>query len=337
MKYLDISRNKVELMGVAMLLVMFFHAQVRIDNSILYYIHYYGYIGVDLFLFLSGIGCLYSYRKNSDKKQFFKKRIFRLLPVYLPIAIVLSFLLLKFNYITVSDFLGESTLTNFIFQIGNFPKWYWYIPSLLFMYFLTPFVIDFYDKYKNKRKAIVVIWFVSFLLGLLAMGYNNACYYIFVGRIPIYLIGLYFGQKALNEDKMSKGSIIFLFIMSLLSILFLVWNRNFGVRWWSNLFIYLAFIFLTVFLSILISYIINYLRDHFKFIKFSFLKFIGTITLEIYSMHERLIIIGFFIFKKLGYTVSIYGMKYNIFIAFVTIFMAYIYNKVIKWMMDYKK
>lgn len=63
----DISRYRTELMGLSALLVLFCHsiAYLKMPKMLLYAISFSN-IGVDLFLFLSGMGMWYSLSK-SDK------------------------------------------------------------------------------------------------------------------------------------------------------------------------------------------------------------------------------------------------------------------------------
>lgn len=56
------NKNRSFLMGVSMLAVLLFHAYIAWGGL---FIFKYGFIGVDSFLFLSGYGLCFSYKKNS--------------------------------------------------------------------------------------------------------------------------------------------------------------------------------------------------------------------------------------------------------------------------------
>ena len=74
-------KYRAEIMGFATLLVMMSHV-TNLFNEMprkIYLITYRGNIGVDIFLFLSGIGMIYSLTKNYKIKEFYKKRIVRIL------------------------------------------------------------------------------------------------------------------------------------------------------------------------------------------------------------------------------------------------------------------
>lgn len=71
-KYNILSKYRTELMGIAILWVMFFHLSIDINNRILNLIKTIGYGGVDIFLMISGLGLYYAYKKNNNIKLFYK-------------------------------------------------------------------------------------------------------------------------------------------------------------------------------------------------------------------------------------------------------------------------
>ena len=91
------SRYRTHLMGLAMLWVIFFHSSIIIHNPIIDFVKSIGYGGVDIFLMLSGLGLYYSYRKCSNPVSFYKRRVFRILPTYIPIVLGYYILLYLLN------------------------------------------------------------------------------------------------------------------------------------------------------------------------------------------------------------------------------------------------
>ena len=80
----DISKKRNIILGIATLLVAYCHStsllieslfQIQIINNILVFIREIGTIGVDIFLILSGVGLYYSFSKNKNLKQFYKKEL----------------------------------------------------------------------------------------------------------------------------------------------------------------------------------------------------------------------------------------------------------------------
>lgn len=65
----DISRFRGELMGLAMLFIILFHVWVRRDDPF-YGLHRCGNVGVDMFLFLSGVGLWFAWTRHPDTRLF---------------------------------------------------------------------------------------------------------------------------------------------------------------------------------------------------------------------------------------------------------------------------
>ena len=81
----DLSKYRGELMGLAMLFVMLFH--VGMDRqSMMYAVHRCGNVGVDMFLFLSGIGLWHAWTKNPSFRRFYWRRYVRIYPAWLIVA-----------------------------------------------------------------------------------------------------------------------------------------------------------------------------------------------------------------------------------------------------------
>ena len=80
-----ISKYRTVLMGIAIILIMFCHmdvAQTHNDipsTSLARALHFFT-VGVDVFLFLSGVGLYYSYtKKKQSYGEFEKKRLVRMI------------------------------------------------------------------------------------------------------------------------------------------------------------------------------------------------------------------------------------------------------------------
>ena len=81
----NISRYRGELMGAAMLFIILFHVGLSRGDPF-YGLRRCGNVGVDMFLFLSGVGLWYSWTKNPSFTHFFKRRYLRIYPVWLLMA-----------------------------------------------------------------------------------------------------------------------------------------------------------------------------------------------------------------------------------------------------------
>ena len=73
MKNIDlslISKYRGELMGFAMIYVVMFHVCGARHDTLWYCLARCGNLGVDIFLFLSGIGLWFAWTRNSSLRQF---------------------------------------------------------------------------------------------------------------------------------------------------------------------------------------------------------------------------------------------------------------------------
>lgn len=146
-----------------------------------------GYVGVDIFLFLSGLGLSNSYKKNSIT-QFYKNRIKRIYPIYL-ISVLTTYLIFKLNWST-SD-LFANIITIGIYTKGGVYRYDWYLESLFTLYILFPL---FY--YYGKLKIVGVVILLVIILFLL-YNYDIPWWYeCILGRLPIFLYGIIFKDCA---------------------------------------------------------------------------------------------------------------------------------------------
>lgn len=185
----DFSIYRRTLMGFSIIWVMLFH--YKIDGLLLEKIANYGYMGVDVFFFLSGFGLFYSMEKNSDTIRFYIRRVRRIFPLY--------FILGAFSCVLFDNF------SDFLWKYSTLGYWTngiiasWFIPAIVTCYFLYPFL--FYTIFYNrdiKLFCIVVftlILFVSYLIIIDGpkLRFDNSCIewnrMMFWYRLPIFIYG----------------------------------------------------------------------------------------------------------------------------------------------------
>lgn len=178
-----IKANRNYLMGVAMLLVIVFHFFCWVTNPIGKL--NIGFIGVDIFLFLSGFGLSYSFEKNG-LLDFYKRRIIRIYPTYF-LAVTLTYIFVKWspiqlinNYITIGFYIN-----------GGANRYDWYLESLFTLYLLFP-VFYFLSKYTYKTLFITFIIVMGLLYAFHDFFHQAWWYNCLVARIPIFIYGIMF-------------------------------------------------------------------------------------------------------------------------------------------------
>ncbi|WP_157257573.1 acyltransferase family protein [Dysgonomonas macrotermitis] len=173
-------------MGIAMLLVVLYHCYCAIPTLPIFPIFSKGYIGVDLFLFFSGLGLSYSYN-NKTLKMFLQNRFTRILPLYWIWAIVhLCVVCVQTHtFPTIIDVFGLFTTLSY-YGIGAIRS-NWYLSALLFFYLFFPLLFKIINKW--KWYALFVIAFISaaFLYYFHFSWYHDA----FIGRFYIFCLGIY--------------------------------------------------------------------------------------------------------------------------------------------------
>lgn len=180
-----IIANRTFLMGGAMIMVIVYHFFCWVYNPIGPF--NIGYVGVDIFLFLSGLGLSYSYDKNSIT-QFYKNRIKRIYPIYL-ISVLTTYLIFKLNWSSYD--LLANIITIGLYTKGGINRYDWYLESLFTLYILFP-LFYYYGKLKIKG-IVIMLLVVTFLL----YNYNIPWWYdCILGRLPVFLYGIFFKDCA---------------------------------------------------------------------------------------------------------------------------------------------
>lgn len=200
--YKKISEFRTELMGIAILWVLWFHTQMKFESDLIHLLKMLGYGGVDIFFLVSGLGIYRSLEKDEDTLSFYKRRILKIFPAYLPVLIVWMILQIvkEMPENPLGFFIGN--VTGLALWARNVPHFNWYIQSLILFYGIAPIIKKILDRYEKKG-----LWFtlaVSFVIAPV-FWCNNIL--IAVSRLPIFVIGMYFGKCITAEKKTLKQEI----------------------------------------------------------------------------------------------------------------------------------
>lgn len=291
------SRYRGELMGAAMLFIVLFH--VGLPRADMFFgLRRMGNVGVDMFLFLSGMGLWFSWMKNSQSLSpgshpsilsFYKRRFLRIYPAWLLVASV--FYISKYvegaRYsANIVDLIGDITL-NWDFWLHD-ELTFWYIPATMMLYIFAPFYMELVRRHPVFRwlPVAMVMWcvIVQYVLPVhQAVGHIE----IFWSRVPIFFIGINLGEW-IRQKKTVDGSaiwlILLLFVMSLAACIYLEQMRHGKFPLFIERMLYIP---LTVTGLLLLCELFSYVP---KWVSKS-LTFVGTISLEMYLLHVQFVLV----------------------------------------------
>ncbi|MDR1566195.1 MAG: acyltransferase [Treponema sp.] len=292
-----LSKYRTQLMGIAMIWIIIFHyfpdmsGFIQSDTHIaafvvkiiIYYLVGWGYGGVDIFLFLSGLGLYYSLSKDSGILTFYRRRMIRILPYYIPIMLVINLAMVSQGAPMAVLFFGVSTV-GFWTNMFGYGGWEWYIPSIIALYAVTPFYYRVF-KWKPLLSTAAACIAGAGLSGLVIFaGLNHLV--IFTSRIPVYFIGLYIGYRIAEKqfDFSYKPVKIILMFLALITGFFCLYFfyinypeqlQNLGLAWYP-------FALITLPLLMALCALMNRAPER----EYRILNFIGSYSLVIYLVHQ---------------------------------------------------
>ena len=284
----DISRFRGELMGAAMLFVMLFHVSVS-RNDPFYGLHRCGNIGVDIFLFLSGVGLWFAWTRQPSVRKFYRRRLLRILPTWLTVAGVFY----------TADYLGQqrfsSSITDLIGDITiNWDFWlhdeltFWYVPAIMMLYLLAPHYMRLITKHPIYRwlPLLMVVWcvMVQWVQPIHSVvGHLE----IFWSRVPIFFIGINMG-RSVKEKHTIEGSAVWLLLLA------------FGMTFGSSLYLeqvrhgqFPLFVERMLYIPLTITAILamNSIFSRTPKCINSCFKTVGTLSLEMYLLHVQFVLL----------------------------------------------
>ena len=170
LKYL--SEYRTPLMGIAALMIVICHAPAYGVSmpAVVAKIVGSGGLGVDVFLFLSGIGCYYSLSKLGTHSigSWYKRRFVR---IFIPYALMqLPFWIYELS-------VGSFDLMDSIYTFSTVKFWMahcgaWYVALLLPLYIITPPMYELLQKSGSKRICVAGI-FMMFIILICFMDFGH--------------------------------------------------------------------------------------------------------------------------------------------------------------------
>lgn len=202
-----------EVRGFAILMIIIHHLCRHILNNSYQYPLFYdlGYIGVALFLFLSGYGLMESY-KLKGLKNYFSKKVTR---IYIPFVFINIICLL----LGLLNGTSKGILSNIKYSTGLLLiiDEYWFIPYLFFWYIIFYVIIKL--NIKEKYKALIFI--IIGMMILVGSAFGNGRYNAF--SFPLGVIASFYIKdiekyynKYINRGAIFNTLIVMLFISTTL-------------------------------------------------------------------------------------------------------------------------
>lgn len=265
----DISNVRTYLMGIAMMMVVLFHVGIGPFG-------YFGYWGVDIFLFLSGFGICFSLSKGESLAKFYFKRLLRIMPGALLCGIVFG---------GVGCVHGDRELAFCGLNL-------WYIRTILIFYLLSPCI--FCGMKRWGAKAIALMIACSEVLAFLfdtssCFGYclKETMSWSF-SRLPIYILGM---ALVFCPEKKGKGiSLPLLAVAGVGAVIVLGALRLCQMRYGMG---FVRLLFMPSFILAPAIMVLGVLSAKWKervpVCVLKVLQFAGVFSLEIYLLHESLL------------------------------------------------
>ena len=289
-----ISKYRGAIMGIAALWIFFFHTWTLMSVApkegsfnLIYSLELYfkriGFTGVDIFIFISGIGLTFAIKKESTL-TFFYKRLRRIALPSLVIGIILG--------ITQNQGLAEiiRNISGYNFFTKDIYSFLWFIHAIIIFYILFPLYWKLFGKAENKilfTTNLILIWLIITLLVRDSLRYD---FFGFTNRIPIFLLGILIGYLTQKYKDAAFSLNIYVTLTIVLSVgLYLAYLANFKKM---KLIVPCGNSFLPSFLiasslTFLIAKLLEITERHFpRFGKVvvTILSFFGSISLELYCV-----------------------------------------------------
>lgn len=198
-----ISSYRTPLMGLAALMIYVFHQWehqwVRVTyghemiDFIINFVQRIAFYGVDIFFFLSGIGLIYAIEKHS-LLEFYTRRLER---VYLPflLSVIARAVIFGWGFIELARKL--TFYDSFFVSITSI---LWFVPAIICFYLLFPAFYQLFKRFDKKAAYMLCLLLLWLLVAAGLKEYIRGDFYSVINRIPIFLLGAFFGWFIREQD-----------------------------------------------------------------------------------------------------------------------------------------
>ena len=285
-----VSRYRTEVYGIGILWIMLFHGYLVgvkyfPEMPVLKYVGKfigYGNMGVECFLFLSGIGLYFSFCRDNNLHRFMLRRLRK---VYVPIFLIGGI------YWIWMMFYEHRTLATTVLSLSGMRFWFdgnqeiWYCSMILLCYFLYPLINAY--LFRNEKDSGWIIFFralcLMLLTALVIWSVSKApttkeiysLTEIALTRIPVFILGCSFGKLVFEKRKVSNIWWAVIWFSAILCFLILESDELHGpLRRWYLMAGGVPLVFLFAGFMKLLPEIVR-----------KVFRFLGNMSLELYIMH----------------------------------------------------
>ena len=207
-----ISNHRDAIYGISIILVILYHCYCNSKNYLLNPFAE-GFIGVDIFILLSGYGLCFSYNSRTIK-EFYVRRLLRILPVYFTYNILYALVAcfcLK-SPLSIEDFIYNITTLSY-YGLGTYGEgnrcFDWFTAAILLLYLLFP--LSYKMTLRRGREIFIILClFAIFYHRIIPdVPWRIDC---LVCRLPIFIFGilLYHYREEKLGFRNRRGIILFL-------------------------------------------------------------------------------------------------------------------------------
>lgn len=268
--------------GIAMLWIVFFHSALELTSEGLVMFKNFGYGGVDICLFASGIGCYFSLEKDPDILEFLKRRVKRLCPVYL--CFIIPWILWR---LWISDMPGWAILGNLL-GVQSLISWdyhfNWYIGGLVVYYFTMPYMKRLTDSC-GKLWQDLLVWMCIGVATIPFWGAHDTI--VMLSRLPVVYSGMVFGKLAKEGYVLRfRDYLVSAIAVAVGAAVLVICQTSFPELMWNQGLFWYPFALIAPGCCVLVSAGAEKLDGHkiFRGIR-KLLEFVGIYSFELYLIH----------------------------------------------------
>ena len=267
-----ISAYRSQIMGFAILWVMLSHFPIPCgNNEILTFFQYIGFGGVELFMLVSGFGLFFALKKSKSLNEYYKRRLIRILPVWIFCIILLYFFCNEEPFLSI----------NFLRRIG---QCWWFIPFILIIYLISPIIYKAVLADKPWPLIIIISGILFLQICYKLSGFSNIMITLFFARFFDFVLGMWLAKLKFTEVKLNAYLVILFGILGI-SLVYCLWKEYILPGFWEIH--YDLRLYPMILVGPFLAYIVIGVSSLSKFISHP-LKIIGDCSLEIYLLHVLL-------------------------------------------------